>query len=65
VRLAQENVPNTVSGTAHLTRLLLRDGFVYGANSSAGVMAWRIAAVGWVTVSLRRSTVFMRSPGSF
>ena len=49
VRVAQENVPNTVSGTAHLTRLLLRDGFVYGANSSSGVMAWRIADDGRLT----------------
>ncbi|MFO0627061.1 MAG: hypothetical protein U0325_15745 [Polyangiales bacterium] len=24
VRVAQENVPNTLSGTAHLTRLVLR-----------------------------------------
>lgn len=37
-----EPVSPTWSGTAHLARLLVRAGRVYGANSSAGLMTWEI-----------------------
>lgn len=44
--LTEEQLPATQSGTAHLSRLLLRGEKLYGANGSAGVMTWRIAAAG-------------------
>lgn len=47
--VAETSLPPTQSGTAHLTRLLLREGRLYGANSSAGVMTWRIDARGALT----------------
>jgi hypothetical protein len=44
--LADEPVPPTMSGTAHLSRLLVRSGRVYGANGSAGLMTWQIDGAG-------------------
>ncbi len=47
--LTEEPLPPTRSGTAHLSRLLVRDGRLYGANGSAGLMSWQIDAARHLT----------------
>ncbi len=39
---AEDPLPPTRSGTAHLSRLLVRNGRVYGGNGSAGLMSWQV-----------------------